>query len=221
MRQIAPNNRKRNINWRPADPREARWPRSRQGLLPSSPSPLLTVQTFLYPDKTIKPNSTERSLGNSLQKEREGCCQKSRKRRWLLRAPRPPCSTLSSTRKVEQQGWMHGHIAHLPAQPFQNSTAASSLLHHTGHCSKKRNIPLDLFHYFTSRVKLVISHDRGWIWLATKHHFTLDLKFYQPWKWCIPEGRVVSNGCVDMCIPPPIHCSTTKNQNLLPPSTCT
>lgn len=168
MRQIAPNNRKRNINWRPADPREARWPRSRQGLLPSSPSPLLAVQTFLYPDKTIKPNSMERSLGNSLQREREGCCQKSRKKRRLLRAPRPPCSTLYFTRMVciwwsNRDGCMDviPATAHLPAQSFQNSTVASLLLHHVGHCMTERNIPLDLFHYFTSRVKLAISHDGG------------------------------------------------------------
>lgn len=102
--------------------------------------------------------------------------------------------------------------AHLPAQSFQNSTVASSLLHHAGHCMTERNIPVDLFHYFTSKIKLAISYDRGWLWLATKHPFTLDPKFYQPWTWCIPEGRAVSNGRVDMCIPPPIHCSTTKNK---------
>lgn len=171
MRQIAPNNRKRNINWRPADPREARWPRSRQGLLPSSSSSLLTVQTFLYPDKTISQTAGKgvsatvcRGRGKVVaRKAGKGgdCC---------VLQDLPPCSTLYSTR-IALIWWSNRDgcmaiipataTAHLPAQPFQNYTVASSLLHHAGHCMTERNIPLNLFHYFTSRVKLAISHGHG------------------------------------------------------------
>lgn len=49
------------------------------GAAPIQPVPTLTVQTFLYPDKTIKPDRMKRSLGNSLQREQDGRCQKTQK----------------------------------------------------------------------------------------------------------------------------------------------
>lgn len=113
------------------------------GAAPIQPFPTLTVQTFLYPDRTIKPNSMERSLGNSLQREREGCCQKSRKRRQLLHTPRPPCKRASlqedSAFSVVGQGWTRGpHLCYCPSAcpPLQKTRCAPSLLlHHAGHCT--------------------------------------------------------------------------------------
>lgn len=102
------------------------------GAAPIQPFPTLTVQTFLYPDRTIKPNSMERSLGNSLQREREGCCQKSRKRRRLLHTPRPPCKRASLQEDgvflVVGQGWTRGpHLCYCPSAcpPLQKTRCCS------------------------------------------------------------------------------------------------
>lgn len=203
------------------------------GAAPIQPFPTLTVQTFLYPGKTIKPNSTERSLGNSLQREQEGCCQNSRKRRRLLRTPRPPSMQCISPHKddvfsVVWEGWMDvPHLCYCPSAcpPLQKI-----------HCCSftpptSRRAPHDgkqTFHliYFISNVKFAISHGHSWLLLATTHHFTLDPKFYWPRKWCTPAGKVVSNGCVRACtcafpLQPIVLPQNIRRKTFFPTSTST
>lgn len=71
------------------------------GAAPTQPVPTFTVQTFLYPNKTIKASSLERSLGNSLQGEHEGCCQRGRKKKGWTGSELHP----GSTRTVPAVRW--------------------------------------------------------------------------------------------------------------------
>lgn len=141
------------------------------GAAPIQPFPTLTVQTFLYPDKTIKPNSMEKE---SRQQFAEGAgrfvARKAEKGGGCCILPGVHAVHLSPGGRRRVFGRETGMDTCpsslllpicLPTPPGNPLLLLPSSYIMQGNAGRKASVPLDLFHYFVSNVKLAISHGHG------------------------------------------------------------